>query len=155
MIVLIVSIFLLQEVQCCNWHPLQSTSSLCTSMTILFEVNYQGVNYCFCKSCQSGYSVDPTKMACCANTIQNCNSCLGNINGLCAQCDTNYKLNQTTGTCYLCSEQTNCLQCSNSYSCDICVDQYYVNSGKCDFCSTSVAFCTQCTNVTDFICSKC
>ncbi|KAL4491182.1 hypothetical protein ABPG73_013251 [Tetrahymena malaccensis] len=113
-----------------------------------------------CQQCNTSFYYTNNQCAACFNT---CYSCSGPANNQCTKCLNNYYiseklLNQCDANCDLTQGQyidqsnpnqkycrkciTNCKTCSNSTSCQICMDYYYLNGNACSPCHNSCQNCS-------------
>lgn len=132
-----------------------------------------------CTTCTQNYVLNDNGT--CSSCSQNCISCSMTSEGaVCETCASGFYLSQSTGTCKVCSEgaqtctfsavQTckqgyyllnsicfycisNCLSCSDAYSCSLCRSGYYLTSqstcspcqiSNCASCSSPGTSCSLC-----------
>lgn len=122
-----------------------------------------------CAGCASNYffAVNDTKnttCVACANLVLNCSQC--SSSSTCAICQTGFYL--ANSTCLLCATAIpNCLTCYSSILCATCSsglivingscgpcpaaynrsDLFFVLNNQCQICSTGVANCYRCSNI--------
>lgn len=116
-----------------------------------------------CLLCDTGYALSNNLCVPCNSSILNCAICLNltscltcslpylAVNGTCYNCPI-WPLQQlfyldSTFTCHSCTTVTNnCIRCTTSLICTLCIDLYYLDNNICHLCSTAINNCLACKN---------
>ena len=154
-----------------NYYNCQynNSNSVCTTKGYFYNNTYGYCQSCIpnCVSCSNSYGCD----ICSIGYTNNYYSCQYNSD----YCGTGYFLNNTYsyGYCESCQKYiTNCVACSNSYTCDVCSSGYTNNYYNCQYnyydnycrtgyfynytigsCQHCIANCTICSN--SYTCDVC
>lgn len=104
--------------------------------------------------CPTGTKMHPDTYECISCSIANCSYC--STAGVCAECDSSFELNSTTGKCDRVCDVDYCKECSSDgKSCITCEDGYSLSGKICVKTPCEIANCIKTTTVGDCKCLTC